>query len=395
MNETDSTEDHPAAGTLTVREVVSLPVTVVIMVASVVCTFWGWMAPEQAYRWLYADGAGLWLEQRAWCVFTSVFLHGDVFHLFFNLYWFWKLGRVLEAKLGTTRHVLLVAGAAWVSGLAEFAPGGMMGIGLSGVVYALFGYILILRSTDAAYAQVLPFRTVRLFVIWFFLCIALTEAGVWNVANIAHGAGFVFGALCGLCARAGWWRSPARGGAGAAVLASLVVLVWAPWNEQWRALRVYRLLQGDDLSAAESELTRFVADYPENNWGRQQTAWVLMERGDYARSVAIYEELLAADRQALVCNNLAWIFATCPDASLRDGRRAVALSAQACELTGWSEASLLNTHAAAHAEAGDFEAARMWVAKAIELDPRGPQAMQAYLDRYNQGLPWREDPPAP
>lgn len=395
MDKTDSTADHPPANALTVRELVSLPVTVVIMAASVVCTFWGWMAPEQAYRWLYADGAGLWLEHRAWCVFTSVLLHGDVLHLAFNLYWFWKLGRVLEMKPGTRSHVLLVAGAAWVSGLAEFASGGMLGIGLSGVVYALFGYLLILRSTDTAYAQVLPFKTVRLFVIWFFLCIALTEAGVWNVANVAHGAGFVFGALCGLCARAGWWRSLVRAGVGVALLASLAVLVWAPWNEQWRALQVYRLFQANDLSAAESELTRFMTDYPENIWGRQQTAWVLMERGDYARSVAIYEELLAVDPQALVYNNLAWILATCPEASLRDGRRAVSLSSQACELTGWSDPIYLNTHAAAQAEAGDFESARKWIARAIELDSRGPQAMQAYLDRYAQGLPWREDSPAP
>ena len=43
-----------------------------------------------------------------------------------------------------------------------------------------------------------------LFVGWFVLCIVLTMAGMWNVGNVAHGAGFVLGALLA-------WAIAARG----------------------------------------------------------------------------------------------------------------------------------------------------------------------------------------
>lgn len=58
-----------------------------------------------------------------------------------------------------------------------------------------------------------------------------------------------------------------------------------------------------------------------------------------------------------ILNNLAWSFATCPDASLRDGKRAVQLAAHACELTQYKRTVFLGTLAAAYAEAGRFEEA--------------------------------------
>src|SRR5262249_50583660 len=48
-------------------------------------------------------------------------------------------------------------------------------------------------------------------------------------------------------------------------------------------------------------------------------------------------------------NSLAWFLATCPDANIRDGPRAVALAKNAAELTGFRNPVLLDTLAAAHA----------------------------------------------
>jgi hypothetical protein len=57
------------------------------------------------------------------------------------------------------------------------------------------------------------------------------------------------------------------------------------------------------------------------------------------------------------CRNLAWILATCPDAKIRNGSEAMALATNVCELSQWSNASYLDTLAAAEAEAGLFDAA--------------------------------------
>ena len=53
-------------------------------------------------------------------------------------------------------------------------------------------------------------------------------------------------------------------------------------------------------------------------------------------------------------NNLAWILAANPDATVRNGAEAVALAERACKLTDYKEPLLVGTLAAAYAEAGRF-----------------------------------------
>src|SRR6201999_1455894 len=49
------------------------------------------------------------------------------------------------------------------------------------------------------------------------------------------------------------------------------------------------------------------------------------------------------DHVARVCNDLAWLLATVPDATLRDGKKALTLSTKACELTHWKAPQYLDT----------------------------------------------------
>ena len=93
---------------------------------------------------------------------------------------------------------------------------------------------------------------------------------------------------------------------------------------------------------------------------------------------------------------MAWLRATCPDAAFRDGKEAVRLARQVCELSGNREGMYLDTLAAAHAEAGDFAAA----VKAQELGARrqglrakkyGDDA-QKRLQLYKDKKPYRSEP---
>jgi tetratricopeptide (TPR) repeat protein len=80
-------------------------------------------------------------------------------------------------------------------------------------------------------------------------------------------------------------------------------------------------------------------------------------------------------------NNLAWLLATCPDRSLRDGPRAVALARQASEHSKGQNPVILGTLAGAYAEAGRLseavEAAQR--AKQLALAQNNP-ALAAALD---------------
>lgn len=118
--------------------------------------------------------------------------------------------------------------------------------------------------------------------------------------------------------------------------------------------------------------------------------------GDHAAAV---EDFSAAykvepDDSALL-NNYAWVLATSPDDDVRDGKRAIELAEKACELTEYKAPHILSTLAAGYAETGDFEKAREWSKKAVDLaeeqDDRenGPQ-LKKELASYEEEKPWRE-----
>ncbi|MBA2271212.1 MAG: glycosyltransferase family 39 protein [Chthoniobacterales bacterium] len=80
-----------------------------------------------------------------------------------------------------------------------------------------------------------------------------------------------------------------------------------------------------------------------------------------ADAIPHYEAALAADPEsALPMNNLAWVLATHPDYTVRNGTRASELALKAAWETDASDPVILRTLAAAYSEAGQFqEAARI------------------------------------
>jgi tetratricopeptide (TPR) repeat protein len=87
----------------------------------------------------------------------------------------------------------------------------------------------------------------------------------------------------------------------------------------------------------------------------------------------------------------AWTLATCPEAKLRDGAKAVASGTRACELTRWKSPRPLATLAAAFAETGDYGSAVQMQTKAIEATPVGDPVRDYYeasLERYRGRKPW-------
>jgi Tfp pilus assembly protein PilF len=117
--------------------------------------------------------------------------------------------------------------------------------------------------------------------------------------------------------------------------------------------------------------------------------------GDHKAALGDLEKalVLQADDSG-VLNNLAWLLATSPEEAIRDGKRAIELATKACEVTKWEQPHIISTLAAAHAETGDFDAARKYSAQAVEADADSPpevrQQLEGELANYRAGKPWRE-----
>lgn len=113
---------------------------------------------------------------------------------------------------------------------------------------------------------------------------------------------------------------------------------------------------------------------------------------DYARARTLFEQAVGHSYLPAI-NNLAWLLATCPNERLRDGKRAVALLLPALD----QSVQMLDTLAAAHAEAGAFADAIRLQQRAIaglgsNADPRLPAFAQR-LQSYAAGKAWRDPRP--
>lgn len=97
-------------------------------------------------------------------------------------------------------------------------------------------------------------------------------------------------------------------------------------------------------------------------------------------------------------NNLAWTLAICPDATLRDGPRAVEIALKAVGDPQQSNPGFIDTLAAAYAEAGRFaEAVEMQELAIRKLGNNRAlrQEMQARLELYEAGQPYHLPPATP
>jgi membrane associated rhomboid family serine protease len=162
-----------------------------------------------------------------WRLVTSILPHIDILHLVFNIYWLWVFGTRVEIVYGPGRTLLLIMLFAAGSSAAQYALSGP-GVGLSGVGYGLFGLLWVLSRSDRRFYGIVDQSTVQLFVGWFFLCIVLTVAKVWHVANVAHGMGAILGVLLGyaVSAPARKFRLLSGGALAVLVAASLAAGAW-------------------------------------------------------------------------------------------------------------------------------------------------------------------------
>ena len=177
--------------------------------------------------------ASVWGQLSLWQLISYLFLHGGIFHLFFNMFALWMFGGELE-RLGGSRKFLfyyLLTGTGAGLTVCLFTPrSAIPTIGASG---AIFGILL-------AYGSLFPNRTIYLYFLipikakYFVIMFGILELlATWSytgdgISHFAHLGGIAFGLIY---IHKNWlWKVLAR---------FLYIFYW------WRVRRKFNLVQDE------------------------------------------------------------------------------------------------------------------------------------------------------
>ncbi len=141
--------------------------------------------------------------KQPWTFVTSVFLHADIMHLFFNMFALFMFGLYLEARV-TEKQFLTIFFVAGIMGNIAYwltDPSGIIpAVGASGAIYGIMGMLAILYPGLIVYIGYVPMPMIFAAVIWFLM----EFTGMFTPSNIAHQAhlaGLIIGALYGFYVR--------------------------------------------------------------------------------------------------------------------------------------------------------------------------------------------------
>ena len=135
-------------------------------------------------------------------VLTSIFLHGSVGHVVFNMWFLWIFGNNVEEAFGWLRYIIfyLVGGVVATAAFVVMNTQSTVPlVGASGAIAAVLGAYAVLfpghRVVSLVGWLVLPVPAAVFLGIWFILQFLVVGG---NVAWEAHVGGFIFGLAAAL-----------------------------------------------------------------------------------------------------------------------------------------------------------------------------------------------------
>jgi tetratricopeptide (TPR) repeat protein len=150
---------------------------------------------------------------------------------------------------------------------------------------------------------------------------------------------------------------------------------------------------GENISTHlyEAILTQKIVASPENPELHALLGDLRYSRNEYRETAAAYERSLALEPQnPHVLNNLAWLYATSEDVSVRHPERALSLAQQAAALD--PSPRVLDTLAECHFVNGNLEAALQFARRALDAATEDQAYFQAQLERFRHAIEGHQEP---
>ena len=172
--------------------VVGIIITCVAMMA--------WMyidIDRTAFMWMWPDE-----NIGAWQFVTSIFMHGGINHLFWNMFMLYMFGMTLETIMGTKNFLALFFSAGIIGNIGYvlfciITGSDVPAVGASGALYGMFACLAIMMPNMRIYLFfAIPMKIVHALILFAAIDIVFMNSND-SVAHAAHLAGLVAGLVFG------------------------------------------------------------------------------------------------------------------------------------------------------------------------------------------------------
>ena len=161
-------------------------------------TFTKIIISNQGYASLLGADQTFLVDNEWWRIITPIFIHFSFAHLAFNCLWIYILGEKIENTDGSLVFIILVTFSAILSNSLQYfwTESSLFG-GLSGVIYGLIGFCMILEFESSYDRYQLPPGLYMFMLVWLIMGFVgiLDLFGFGSVANFAHLGGLISGVI--------------------------------------------------------------------------------------------------------------------------------------------------------------------------------------------------------
>ena len=159
--------------------------------------------------------------------------------------------------------------------------------------------------------------------------------------------------------------------------------------------RGFAYVKRESYDKALQDFTQVIRLNPGDANARHWRAFVLMRLRKYHEAAAdLVQASIVDPKAAVVFNSLAWLLATCPDPTVRDGSKATDYISHGLQLDS-NDKLMWDTRAAVFAENGDFNSAVTWEEHYLQREDLADDQRRRAIERlalYKAGKPYREEP---
>lgn len=271
---------------------------------------------HQLLKW-GADFGPLSLDGQPWRILTSTYVHIGIWHIFFNMWCLWNLGRLSERIFGGWTYLLIYTTCGIAGSLASLWLHPMVvGAGASGAIFGLAGALI-----TALYLGKLPYpgqalRGMMRSLLTFAGYNLLFGAAIPGIDNSAHVGGLVMGLGLGAILGPQLMEHPENRKSHERVVFIAAALLLVGIGTFVKRQNGYVVIFGDSrdryknqLDHAVSELQNAVAQKPDDKLALSLLGSAYLQKKDYPHAESTLKHLLElAPTDTLAKYNLGLVY---------------------------------------------------------------------------------------